>query len=337
MNWLALDIGGANIKVADGCGFAASYPFALWKNSERLEGELRRIVSESPESDHLIATMTGELADCFETKQEGVSRILSAFQKSADGRHTRVYVSDGSIVTPVVAERRYVETAASNWHALSRFAGRFMELGPALLIDVGSTTSDMIAFRDGLPLHSGRTDTQRLISGELCYTGVERSPICSLVSSVPYRDHLCPIAQELFATTQDVYVISGELKEDRAAHFTADGRPATKTHARARLARSICVDTEHFNHRDAIAIAQSVAEAQSEYLAAAMEKLISRQDQPPTSAVLTGHGEFLARRALQSLGLDVAVISLTQQLGKAISRCATAHALAVIAQEMAGP
>ncbi len=29
MNWLALDIGGANLKVADGQGFAASHPFAL--------------------------------------------------------------------------------------------------------------------------------------------------------------------------------------------------------------------------------------------------------------------------------------------------------------------
>ena len=337
MKWLALDIGGANIKVADGYGFAASYPFAMWKNPDRLESELRRIISESPESDHLIATMTGELADCFSTKQEGVSQILAAFQKSADGRHTRVYVSDGSIVTPVVAERRYAEAAASNWHALSRFVGRFMELGPSLLIDVGSTTSDIIAFRDGLPSHSGVTDTQRLISGELCYSGVERSPICALVSHVPYRDHLCPVAQELFATTQDVYLISGDTKEDRAAHFTADGRPATKSFARARLARSICIDTEHFNHRDAVAIAQSVAESQAEFLAAAMEKVISRQDEQPTSVVLSGHGEFLARRAVQALNLEVSVISLSQQLGKGLSRCATAHALAVIAQEMAGP
>ena len=67
MNWLGIDIGGANIKVADGRGFAATYPFALWRKADQLEHELRRVISESPESDHLITTMTGELADCFES------------------------------------------------------------------------------------------------------------------------------------------------------------------------------------------------------------------------------------------------------------------------------
>ena len=36
MNWLALDVGGAHIKVANGRGFAAAYPFPLWKNPEGL-------------------------------------------------------------------------------------------------------------------------------------------------------------------------------------------------------------------------------------------------------------------------------------------------------------
>src|SRR5688572_26621520 len=132
MNWLALDIGGANIKVADGRGFAASYAFALWRKPKELAQELRRIISESPTSDHLVATMTGELADCFETKEAGVSAILQALEQAADGRHTRVYVNDGSMVTPRVAARRHSEVAAANWHALARFCGRFMELGPAL-------------------------------------------------------------------------------------------------------------------------------------------------------------------------------------------------------------
>jgi hypothetical protein len=337
MNWLALDIGGANIKVADGRGFTAAYPFALWKNHTQLEHELRRIISESPSSDHLVATMTGELADCYETKEEGVNEILSALQLSADGRHTRVYLNDGSLVTPIIAGRRYMEAAAANWHALARFVGRFMELGVALLIDVGSTTCDVIPFRDGLPVHAATTDTQRMIRGELVYTGVERSPLCAVARTVPYRAHMCPVAHELFATMQDVYVILGQLPEDRASYFTSDGRPATKPYARARLARSICVDIEQFNHRDAVAIAESAAESQAEYLATAMERVLQRQPAPPASVVLSGHGEFLAQAALEQLTLPATVISLTQQLGRGVSRCATAHALGVIAQEMAGP
>ncbi|MEZ6120728.1 MAG: hydantoinase/oxoprolinase family protein [Pirellulaceae bacterium] len=336
MNWLGLDIGGANIKVADGQGFAASYPFALWRKSKSLEHELRKIISESPESDHLVATMTGELADCFETKQEGVVAILDAFERAADGRHVRVYLKDGALVAPPVARRRYTEAAASNWHALARFVGRYMELGTALLLDVGSTTCDVVLFRDGLPLHKGATDTQRLMSGEMVYTGVERSPLCAVAREVPYRDRMCPLAHEYFATTQDAYVILGDLSEDSANYYSADGRPATKVYARNRLARSICADADDFNHRDAIAISQAIAEAQAEHLASAIERVLSRTNDAPRSIVLSGHGEFLARRALEQLGIECVLISLRMQLGRTVARCSTAHALAVIAQEMAG-
>ncbi len=336
LSWLALDIGGANIKVADGRGFASAYPFPLWKRPHELTHELRRVIAEAPPSDHLIATMTGELADCYETKEEGVLAILDALQRASDGRHTRIYVNDGSLVTPVVAGRRHHDVAAANWHALARYCGRFLELGPALLLDVGSTTCDLIPFRDGFPIHTGKTDTQRLISGELVYTGVQRSPLCALCATVPYRDYLCPLAQEFFATTIDVYVILGDLPEEADNYYTADGRPATKAAARARLARSICADAESFNHRDAVAIAQAIAESQAQLLTTAMERVVHRLGEMPRSVAIAGHGEFLARRAIAQFGLEAPIISLHQQLGAAISRAATAHALAVLANEAAG-
>lgn len=212
-----------------------------------------------------------------------------------------------------------------------------MELGPALLIDVGSTTTDIVPFRDGLPIHTGMTDTQRLVTGELVYTGIQRSPLCAVAQHVPYRDHICPLAHELFATTLDAYVILGDLPEDSANDFTADGRPATKANSRARLARSICADSEHFNHRDAVAVAQAIAESQAELITSAMERVLQRNDEMPRSIVICGQGEFLARRAIQNFGLKAAVVSLREQLGASISRCATAHALASIAHETAGP
>src|SRR5438132_14083158 len=85
MNWLALDIGGANLKVADGRGFAASRPFPLWQTPQHLAVALRSLIAESPPADHLAATMTGELADCFATKAEGVRFIVDAFVEAAAG------------------------------------------------------------------------------------------------------------------------------------------------------------------------------------------------------------------------------------------------------------
>src|SRR5437667_330128 len=146
MKWLALDIGGANIKTADGDGYAQSYAFAMWRDSARLAQQIRTSIYEAPPSDHLAVTMTGELV----------------------------------------------------------------------------------------------------------YTGVERSPVCAVAGLVPYRGQSCPIVHEVFATMRDVYVVLDKLTPDPSIVDTPDGKPATKAAARTRLARMIAADANDFNHRDAV-------------------------------------------------------------------------------------
>jgi (4-(4-[2-(gamma-L-glutamylamino)ethyl]phenoxymethyl)furan-2-yl)methanamine synthase len=46
MKWLALDIGGANVKAADGQGYAQSYLFPLWKTPNKLPQQIRTAISE---------------------------------------------------------------------------------------------------------------------------------------------------------------------------------------------------------------------------------------------------------------------------------------------------
>lgn len=335
MNWLALDIGGANIKAADGRGFALGCAFPLWKQPQRLAAELRRILAESPPSDHVVATMTGELADCFATKRAGVLSILDALQEAVDGRHTRVYALDGALLTPLVAGRRYGEVAAANWHALARYAGRFLGPGPGLMLDIGSTTCDLIPFHDGRPQPAGLDDTRRLMAGELVYTGIQRSPLCAIARQVPYRGQFCPVAQELFATTLDAYLVLGLLPEDSSSTLTADGRPATKACAVNRLARSLCADEEIFQEQDAIVMAEAIQETQVELLLTALERMLPRwSGETPATVVVSGHGEFLGRRVMAEFAPRARIVSLREELGASVSRCATAHALAVLACEM---
>lgn len=336
MKWLALDIGGANIKVADGRGYASAFGFRLWADRDQLARQLRTVIAESPDCDHLAVTMTGELADCFETKSEGVHFILQAVEEAADHRHTRVYLSDGRLVTVEVARETPLLAASSNWHALARFAGGFAPHGVSLLIDIGSTTCDIIPLRDGQPVQLGVTDTDRLLHGELVYTGVERSPLCGVVSSVPYRGQLCPVAQELFATTRDVYIIQGKLPEQPSDSNTADGRPATRRGARIRLGRMLATTEEQFNHRDAVHVAEAVADVQAAQIVAATKRVQSRIG-TPGRVVISGHGEFLARRVIEQTPIIVPITSLAAELGAVVSRSAPAHALAVLARESLGP
>jgi uncharacterized hydantoinase/oxoprolinase family protein len=92
---LALDIGGANLKAADGRGFAASRPFALWRRPGELAEALEELVTAAPAADCLVATMTGELADCYATKAEGVRAIVTALQQAAGARPRLNYLTEG--------------------------------------------------------------------------------------------------------------------------------------------------------------------------------------------------------------------------------------------------
>lgn len=334
MNWLALDIGGANIKAADGKGYAESYAFAMWRQSSRLAQQIRTVISEAPPCDHLAVTMTGELADCFESKAAGVRFILQAVSDGSDNRHTRVYLIDGRLVSPQVALGAPHLAAASNWLALGRFVGRYVAQGPALLIDVGSTTCDVVPLVAGKPQVKGLHDTARLLTGELVYTGIERSPLCAILHEGPYRGRTCPLVQELFATMRDAYLILDQLPEEPGNTHTADGKPATRAFARARLARMFAADLADFGDDDALALAQAASEAQTALLASAIERVSRTLAGPPQKVILSGHGEFLARKALEKLQMQVPIISLATELGPVVSRCAPAHALAVLAREM---
>ena len=335
MNWLALDIGGASIKVADGLGFAARQAFALWEKPQQLDEALRTTIAGSPPSDHLAATMTGELADCFATRTEGVLFILDALHRAADGRHTRVYLTDGRLVSPEVARRSPLSAAASNWMALASFVARFTPDGGALLMDIGSTTCDLVPIRDGRPIPSQTSDTERMICGELVYTGVQRSPLCSVIARLPYRDRQAPVAQEFFATMWDVYILLGDLPEEPRAFETANHRPATRNAARDRMARSICSDSDSFDAQDALVAARAAAKAQTKLIAEAAARVIERMDHPLDTVVISGIGEFAARTVIEQSLPPAQVVSLADQLDAELSLCAPAHALAILAREAA--
>ena len=334
MRWLAIDIGGANIKLADGQGFAQSRFFPLWQKPSKLEQELRTLIAQAPPCDHIVATMTGELADCFATKEAGVRHIIDAFVNASDGRHGRIYRLDGKIVTPQVALDRPLQCAASNWHAFARFAGRFAATGNALMIDIGSTTCDIVPLAEGQPRPQAFTDTERLLSGELVYTGVARSPLCAVAGAVTYRGRRCPVAHELFASMLDVYLTLGDLPEESTNNVTADGRPATREYAVGRLARAICADQTQFTSDDAQAAASAAAQQQLELLSGALKAVLAEQASPPLTVIASGMGEFLVPRMLSAVGLECSTFSLSERLGPRVSRCATAHALAVLAREV---
>lgn len=329
---LGLDVGGANLKAATPYGRAVSVPFALWKYPEKLPGALAELVARFPDATALAVTMTGELCDCFETKRQGVNAILDATEHAAAGRPVRVWGTNGAFHTVEEARAKHLTVAAANWHALATFAGRYAPDGGAMLIDIGSTTSDLIPLRDGRPAVVGRTDAHRLSTHELVYVGVQRTPVFAVAAE--------PVCAEFFATTADVYVVLGWLPEDPTDRDTANGRSLTVAHALTRLARVLGADREEMTDDEVRYFAETVHYRLRGRLCDAVRKAYyGGAAQEPRTVIVSGAGEFLAYQLIPALhhgALIPRVVSLNSELGPQVSACAPAYAVAVLAAEGPG-
>src|ERR1043165_1409786 len=217
---LGLDIGGAHIKAACVEGrignpayetVARTHAFPLWKQPERLTAELRRLYAEMPAHDLIAVTMTGELCDCFATKREGVRAILRSVREST-AQPICVWCTKHPFLdwSEALDDAHISSVAAANWLALAHFVARQFPREHVLLIDTGSTTTDILYLHQGVPEPSGLTDIERLASGELVYTGIRRTPMCAVLGMQS------PIAAEWFATLLVVYIWGGLLPPNPA-------------------------------------------------------------------------------------------------------------------------
>jgi probable H4MPT-linked C1 transfer pathway protein len=332
-SWLALDVGGANIKAAHTAGPARTLPFELWKRPEELSQVLAALAATFPPCNHVALTMTAELCDCYPTKHVGVNAVLDAVLDALPGRPLVVWGVDGQFHDLSEIRDQPGLAAAANWLALATLVARLVPEDVGILIDIGTTTTDLIPLQDGRVAARGRTDTERLQNGELVYAGVRRTPICALATELPYRGEPTGLAAEVFASTLDVYLVLGEIAADPKDLSTADGRPATRSAARDRLARMIGTDRDTFTDDDATAFAHAADEA----LLARLEAVAGRACRTvgrPRSAIVAGSGEFLARRlAHRVIEPGGTILGLNQAWGTVASSAGCAHALLVLAIE----
>lgn len=319
---LGLDVGGANLKGATADRRAVSLPFALWKQPDALPTKLAELTSQFPDATEFAVTMTGELCDCYETKREGVDAILDAVAFAAAECRVRVWGTDGDWHAVDESRANPLLVAASNWHALATFAGRLVPTGTAVLLDIGSTTTDVIPIRDGRPIALGATDVSRLASRELVYTGVRRTPACAILGPM--------FAAEFFATSLDAHLLLGTIPEDPADTDTADGRPATCEKAHARLSRMLGGDPEVISTDGTRALSERMVQTQIAQIDDAVNRAVARLETREATLISSGSGEFLVGM-LRREGTKPERVSLNAVLGPEVSACAPAYALAVLA------
>jgi probable H4MPT-linked C1 transfer pathway protein len=275
--------------------------------------------------------MTAELSQAFRTKREGVGFILDALESVFPSERLHVYTVNGRFVSPPDARGRTQEVAASNWAATAHWLAR--SVPTCVLIDIGTTSTDLIPIVDGTVSARGRTDPERLLTGELVYTGALRTPVEAVTQRVPLWGGSAGVSADGFAIIGDAHLWLGRLSPEAYTCRTPDGRPPTRAYAGERLARTVCGDRDMLHEADIDEIARALAGAQVRTILQALQGILGRW---PTiiDAVVTGLGDFIAVEAARAAGLRV--VSLADQLGEG-ARVATAVAVASLLRQSLEP
>src|SRR5712692_3310069 len=337
---LGWDVGGVNTKVArvvQGTVAAArAQPYEIQRDTTALGSLLVRLAAEQGAAGggggaaHAV-TMTAELSQIFRTKREGVRFVLDAVTDAFPEADVRVYAVDGRFLSVAAARIEPLAVAAANWAATAQLVAQ--SFSEAILIDTGTTTTDIIPIAGGRVAARGRTDHERLREGELVYTGALRTPAEAIAHTVVLHGAPIGVSAEGFALAGDVHLWLGSLAPEDYTVPTPDRRPATRQFAGERLARVICADRELLDEAAIDEIARSLADAQVGLVSAAVER-VARRHPGAACAVVTGLGAFIAAAAARRAGLRVT--GLAERLGPA-ARHAPAAAVALLLDAQLAP
>ena len=310
------DIGGAHLKacvlqrgeVID----VAQWACPLWQGMAQLDAALRAAHERWPglgAMQHAV-TMTGEMCDLFAHREDGVQRIAQALQEAlaaatdaTDRGTVHFYAGDAGWCSSAEVAANWDAIASANWLATARHAAlRFgAGAGEGVLVDIGSTTTDLIPFKAGRVLTRSRSDAQRLAGGELVYQGVVRTPLCALAQRIAWCGTLHNVMNEFFASTADVYRLTGELNPAHDLQPAADNAAKDLPATRQRLARMLGLDARDGSAEAWTVFARAWREAQVSELGGQLRRVIETHRLGAAAVIVSaGCGDFLVRDVLDS-------------------------------------
>ncbi len=327
------DIGGAHLKAARVAGgrveATAQEATPLWLGLHSLEAAFEALRAELGGAERHAITMTGELCDAFASRREGVVGLAAIAARRLAPASPRLYAGRRGFVPVADAEACAADIASANWHASAALAA--LRLRDALLVDVGSTTTDLVPIVAGKVAAIGYSDADRLVAGELVYTGMVRSFVMAMGSRAPFRGVWTPLMNEFFASSADAHRILCGLPEGADKMATADGRAKTVVASRARLARMIGRENEEGEDDQWAALAGWFAEAQVREITDAAYLRLSFGDLDPAAPVVAaGIGESVAREVARRLRRSCIGFSSLAGGDAGASHCAPAAAVALL-------
>ena len=336
MKIAGFDIGGANTDVAvvdfdeSGNIIEVETDFVylhMWMKNDELSDALIELLGTGVDQiDGVGVSMPAELVDAYKTKKEGVIDIS---KKSYDTFNVPVgFVGlDGIIELSKVLDNPMI-VAAANWIATAPLAAKIDQ--NCILIDIGSTTTDIIPIKNGKECAVGRSDLERLKTGELVYSGTLRTNVAALIEKIPMDGALLRIASELFAVTADIQMILGNINEEEYSCDTMDGAGKSVEESMRRLSRVVCGDMDVLSPDEIKSMAEYIYSAQVSKISEALLEVSEGNNL--SKVVTTGLGmDILGARVCELAGLEY--IGMNKLLEKEDCTVAPAVGTAILMEQ----
>ncbi len=262
--YIGWDIGGAHLKscVINNQKTVCSVDLCeLWKTKE-VGYMINQIIKQYSHKGIVnnVITMSGEMCDVFENRDQGVKKILNYFKKFVN---TYVYTRNCGIVS-VKHNTKPKNIASANWHVIAKFMCK--KLTNAIIIDLGSTTTDFILIKNSKIINKRLDDFSGLRSQELSYIGCLRTPPYIFERSLKINNKDIHIIPENFSSLADVYRIIKKLPKSFYYSSTCDSKDKDIKACMVRFARNFGLDYKEKHRNFLISAAQKISDLHSTIL-----------------------------------------------------------------------
>lgn len=309
MKFMGLDIGGANtdcciIEFDNDYNIISlsknKYYLPFWIKHEKLPECLKELKGDTT-IDVVCVSITAELADCYKTKRQGIidiTRMVESTFKDED----IYYVTFDGLKNYEYVTQNPLSAAAANWIGTVNLIKHLKST--CIFMDMGTTTTDIIPIKDKHEISQGYTDTQRLMNGELVYTGLLRTNVATIVNHVYIESNKTNVSSEYFTITADIHRILGHISEEQYTCDTPDGADKSITSCKNRLTRLVCGDIETISNETIIDMAEYIFEKQVQQVEESLKQVVIKTGIQNVVLSDIGLGN-ICRIAADNLKLDV--------------------------------
>lgn len=333
---LGIDIGGAHLKVIgidknNKVQFVDYSNCRIWEDIRLLKEKFVCLSKTfGNESIKCGITMSAELCDNFKSRKHGA---LILTEKCKHLKFNNFFYVKSS--KTFLKEPKFKELISMNWHSVGRLFEKKVE--NAIIVDFGSTTTDLICIKNKKLVNKFFDDFSRINNFELLYTGFTRTPIFGITNEICIGKNKLKIIPEFFSNTSDVYRILKKLKRKIDIDITADRSQKTIKDSFRRLSRSFGFDYHNKYQVKLKQICNEISSTQLNQIMNAVKKLEDRFSMKNFTVISSGIGQevlsdFFKRKKFKTKYLHSFLSK--SDLNKKASFHAPALAIALLLKEL---